>query len=190
MTRASTLVSKLLANPDNFMIQKWVEKALLCSTQQKLREHLCPSATLADFVAAGQCHFGLHGNGANFQDHTVVAPLSIGHILATCYLAPRNSQTSILGIMVVHICIARHLAALTLHFSMHWQPLQSHCTMWSWLCVPSFECVWANNGIQWFSVYAIMDCVIIFFPYCGSILFHVVKCKSCDFLLRRLLHTA
>ena len=51
MTQARALVNKLPNPLGNFMIFKWVEKALPRSTQQKLRENLRPSATLADFVA-------------------------------------------------------------------------------------------------------------------------------------------
>ena len=51
MTRARALVNKLPDPPGDFMIRKWVEKALPRSTQQKLRENLRPNSTLADFVA-------------------------------------------------------------------------------------------------------------------------------------------
>ena len=51
MTRAKALVNKLPEPPGDFMVRKWVEKALPRSTQQKLRENLRPNATLADFVA-------------------------------------------------------------------------------------------------------------------------------------------
>ena len=51
MTRTRALVSKLQQQSGDFMVKKWVEKALPHSTQQKLRENLRPSTMLANFVA-------------------------------------------------------------------------------------------------------------------------------------------
>ena len=51
MTQARALVNKLPDPPGDFMIRKWVEKALPRSTQQKLRENLRPNASLGDFEA-------------------------------------------------------------------------------------------------------------------------------------------
>ena len=51
MTRTTALVGKLPDPPGDFMVRKWVEKALPKQTQQKLRENLRPNSTLADFVA-------------------------------------------------------------------------------------------------------------------------------------------
>ena len=51
MIRTRALVNKLLDPPGDFMIRKWVEKALPRSTRQKLRESLRSDATLEDFVA-------------------------------------------------------------------------------------------------------------------------------------------
>ena len=48
MTRTKALVNKLPDSPGDFMVRKWVEKALLRSTQKKLRENLRQNATLAD----------------------------------------------------------------------------------------------------------------------------------------------
>ena len=51
MTRTTALVGRLPDQPGDFMIRKWVEKALPKQTQQKLRENLRPDSALADFVA-------------------------------------------------------------------------------------------------------------------------------------------
>ncbi|MCO5603413.1 hypothetical protein L7F22_057563 [Adiantum nelumboides] len=52
MTRTKSLVAKLPQQPGEFMVKKWVEKALPKTSQQKLRENLRPDATLEEFVAA------------------------------------------------------------------------------------------------------------------------------------------
>ncbi|KAH7372727.1 hypothetical protein KP509_17G018000 [Ceratopteris richardii] len=64
MTRERSLVARLPDAPGDFLIKKWVEKALPRSTQQKLRELLWPDATLREFEAeatrieAARAHFG------------------------------------------------------------------------------------------------------------------------------------
>ncbi|RYA83663.1 hypothetical protein DD594_27040, partial [Enterobacter cloacae complex sp. 4DZ1-17B1] len=51
MTKTKSLVAKLPQQPREFMVKKWVEKALPKTSQQKLRESLRPQANMEDFVA-------------------------------------------------------------------------------------------------------------------------------------------
>ena len=50
VTRAKVLVGRLPSHPCNFMVRKWIEKALPRSSQQKLRETLMLDATLEESI--------------------------------------------------------------------------------------------------------------------------------------------
>ncbi|KAH7422127.1 hypothetical protein KP509_13G092000 [Ceratopteris richardii] len=66
MTRVKLLVSRLPHNPGDFLVKKWVEKALPKTSQQKLRELLQADASLEEFEAAAS---RIKATRVQFKEH-------------------------------------------------------------------------------------------------------------------------